>query len=120
MEHVFDAVVHDHHTVHVQVHVRSRETQCVVVVVHLRRLLPFCSACPRAPMDRDGFTWVEEQSSSSALPPVEAPGETPGETPGVVLSWAILVARLRRLARLRRIWGILGQFLRQIKDRGRA
>ena len=34
-------------------------------------------------------------------------------------AWACVVTHYRRIARLRRIWAHLGQFLRQIKQAGR-
>ena len=36
----------------------------------------------------------------------------------VLLLWARLVRRARRLARLRRLWATLGHYLRTIKKRG--
>lgn len=40
------------------------------------------------------------------------------ETPSTVALWERVVRRAQRLARLRRWWAVVGQYLREVKQRG--
>ena len=63
--------------------------------------------------------------ASAAAPPVaDSPEPEPERQPRgcplpVLLLWARLTRRARRLARLRRLWGLIGNYLREIKQRGK-
>ena len=54
------------------------------------------------------------RSSSSR----EVPEPEPELPPQQLVAWTRVVRRLRRLARVRRLWGVLGGWLRVVKARG--
>ena len=59
-------------------------------------------------------------ASTAAEGPEPEPERQPqGYSLPVLLLWARLVRRARRLKRLRRIWATIGNYLREVKERGR-
>ena len=66
----------------------------------------------------------QRRASSAASTAVEGPEPEPERQPQgyslpVLLLWARLVRRARRLKRLRRIFAVIGNYLREVKERGR-
>ena len=66
----------------------------------------------------------QRRASSAASTAVEGPEPEPERQPQsyslpVLLLWARLVRRARRLKRIRRIFAVIGNYLREVKARGR-
>ena len=66
----------------------------------------------------------QRRAPAVATPAAEGPEPEPERQPQsyslpVVLLWARLVRKARRLKRLRRIWATIGHHLREIKERGK-
>ena len=67
--------------------------------------------------------WGRTSAGEPPAPTAEeasASTDTVEKTSGTLAKWVRVVAHLRRLSFRRRIWGVLGHFLRDIKQRGIA
>ena len=61
--------------------------------------------------------WGRTSAGESTAEETSASADTVEETSGTLAKWVRVVAHLRRLSFRRRIWGVLGHFLRDIKQR---
>ena len=102
------------------------------VNLHVARTPSFRLRCPllKKARGRPEITTArircECQRRAPAAAPTAAEGPEPeperqpqGYSLPVLLLWARLVRRARRLKRLRRIWATIGNYLREVKERGR-
>ena len=75
-----------------------------------------CASCGRqAHRSTAGSSADSEQGFEFELP---TPEERPEASRGVAIKWERVVSLLRRLAFKRRCFGHLGQWLKQVKQRG--
>ena len=108
----------------------SRYSQSVNL--HAARTSSFRLRCPllKKARGRPEITTARIRYECQRRAPAAAPEAAEGPEPEperqpqdcslpVLLLWARLVRRARRLKRLRRIWATIGNYLREVKERGR-